>query len=60
MPTPELGNSISPAEKPRPNLVSPLQTPLDGLKAGTEMTGVVTRMMLHHGAQVDLGAQYDG
>jgi len=40
--------------------VSPLQTPLDGLKAGTEMTGVVTRMMLHHGAQVDLGAQYDG
>ena len=24
------------------------------------MTGVVTRLMLYHGAQVDLGAEYDG
>jgi hypothetical protein len=36
------------------------RTPLDGLREGAEMTGVVTRLMLHHGAQVDLGAEYDG
>jgi hypothetical protein len=27
---------------------------------GAELTGVVTRMMLYHGAQVDLGTVYDG
>lgn len=37
-----------------------LQAALDSLVEGAELTGVVTRMMLYHGAQVDLGTVYDG
>lgn len=27
---------------------------------GSELSGVVTRIMLYHGAQIDLGTEYDG
>ena len=37
-----------------------LQAALDTVVEGAELTGVVTRMMLYHGAQVDLGTVYDG
>jgi hypothetical protein len=36
------------------------QAALDTVVEGAELTGVVTRMMLYHGAQVDLGTIYDG
>ena len=36
------------------------QAALDTIVEGAELTGVVTRMMLYHGAQVDLGTVYDG
>ena len=36
------------------------QAALDTVVEGAELTGVVTRMMLYHGAQVDLGIVYDG
>ncbi len=36
------------------------QTRIDELKPGMEMTGTINRLMLLHGAQVDIGAEYDG
>ena len=36
------------------------QAGLETIVEGAELTGVVTRMMLYHGAQVDLGTVYDG
>lgn len=37
-----------------------VQAALDTVIDGAELTGVVTRMMLYHGAQIDLGTEYDG
>lgn len=36
------------------------QIPLSEIKEGQVLEGVVTRQMLVHGAQVDLGADFDG
>lgn len=36
------------------------QTKLEDLKEGTVLMGAVTSLMLYHGIQLDLGAEYDG
>lgn len=36
------------------------RTKLADLKEGTVLTGTVTSLMLYHGIQLDLGAEYDG
>jgi len=37
-----------------------LQTRLADLRDGQELVGTVFRQMLYHGAQIDIGADYDG
>ena len=39
---------------------SVLQTRLADLRDGQELVGTVFRQMLYHGAQIDIGAEYDG
>lgn len=68
--TPEGGWNIEPERvakaKETKTEIPTAHTPGDGRAAldtiveGAELTGVVTRMMLYHGAQVDLGTVYDG
>ena len=36
-----------------------LQIPLDKLRVGQVLKGTVTRTMLIHGAQIDIGADFD-
>ena len=41
-------------------MVSVVQIRLADLSDGQELVGTVFRQMLYHGAQIDIGAEYDG
>lgn len=47
----EMASSVHPGED---------RIPLSDIKEGQVLDGIVTRQMLVHGAQVDLGAEFDG
>lgn len=36
-----------------------LQLKVADLQEGQELTGTISRCMLYHGAQIDIGADYD-
>jgi hypothetical protein len=42
------------------NICLYLQASLDTVQEGQELTGTISRLMLYYGAQVDIGAEYDG
>jgi hypothetical protein len=41
-------------------LATCLQKPLDQLREGEVMEGMITDCWLYHGIQIDLGAEFDG
>ncbi len=37
-----------------------MQTPIDDLVEGSVVVGTITDIWLYHGAEIDIGAQFDG